>query len=246
MSERILSSVPPFLDGVYLGTNAIPDAYLVIDCPSGCFGKCERIALNHDLGSTLFDPMGKHRIVQSGINFAELTMGSERALGQLLHSVVEKTQPKALIMTQATSALLTSNDLEALCLRYGAELELPIVYLPPQTLEGDYVDGYEAFLEALVEALLPPASEPRAALEGVSLVGFLVHRLEEDQRADLEELRRLVEALQLPLRGILLDGSPMETLAEALKAEALIELPHAGQAARRIAERTGARVLEAA
>jgi nitrogenase molybdenum-iron protein alpha/beta subunit len=244
--------VPPFLDGVYLGINAVPDAYLLIDCPSGCFFKCERIALNHDLNSSLFDPLGRHRIVQSGINFEDLAMGSEAVLERIARRVRDGAKPPALFLTQSSPVVVTSNDMVTFAGSLAERLAIPVSYLPPRTMDGDYLDGFACFVEALSEvAEKRSGSRKRTAGAAgtdrgeVTLVGYFADRLEEDHVANLAELRRLVGLLGGNLAGVLCGGDSLQDLERAMEAPVLVELPYGGKAARRIADRTGARVVSA-
>src|SRR4051794_16163934 len=54
--------------GVYLATNAITDAYAVIDGPDCLFRKAEWVHGKHDFSSTLLDVFGNHRIVSTLVN----------------------------------------------------------------------------------------------------------------------------------------------------------------------------------
>jgi nitrogenase molybdenum-iron protein alpha/beta subunit len=244
MSQFALSSVPPFLDGVYLAVNAVPDLCLLIDCPSGCFFKCERIALNHDSTSTLFDPMGRHRLVQSGVDFGRLALGSEPALSELARRAVTELRPAAVLLTQASPLVVTSSDLDSFAQRASAELRVPVRYIAPQITEGDFLDGFERALEAVAEILVDRTEPPRVEA-GVALVGYFADRLEQDHRASLAELRRLLAALGLSCHGVMLDGTPLGELGAMLGAQTLLELPYAGSAARTIAARSGARIVQA-
>ncbi len=58
----------PFLIGVYLAINAIPDAYGIIDGPNCLFFKAEYIHGKHDIRSTLLDVLGHHRIAATTIH----------------------------------------------------------------------------------------------------------------------------------------------------------------------------------
>src|SRR5262245_56522452 len=62
----------PFLIGVYLATNAIPDAYTIVDGPDCLFFKSEYIHGKHDIGSTLLDVFDQHRIVLTNVNAANV------------------------------------------------------------------------------------------------------------------------------------------------------------------------------
>ena len=45
----------PFMHGLYLGINAVRDAYLLVDGPNCSFFKAEHIHGGHDFNSTLLD-----------------------------------------------------------------------------------------------------------------------------------------------------------------------------------------------
>ncbi len=241
MTASHLSTVPPFRDGLFLGVNAVPDIVLVVDGPEGCYFQSERVALNHDRTSTLLDPLGRHRVIQTEVDYGRLPLGTEAALEATIERVVEARSPALVLVTQATMVEVTGNDLEALVERVEARVSVPVRYVKPASLSGDYLDGYFSFLATLVEVLAP---ERVAAPGAVGVVGYFADRLEEDHRANLRELQRLVEALGLVYLGALCDGSDTSALARTLGAGILIELPHARGLARHVASRTGACVLE--
>ncbi len=249
MSSFALSTVPPFLDGVYLGINAVPDAWLLIDCPSGCFCKCERIALNHDLTSTLFDPMGEHRIVQSGVTFSDFAMGNEPLLARLMDQLTARGLPGAVFVAQASSVALASQDMSALTERLSRRADVPVIPIASETFEGDWIDGFERFGEAVVAALsaIRGGDHKGTGAPGknkVSIVGYLADRLEADHRANIDELRRLLEALGLELQTVLAGGAPLGDLGRLFDSSLLLAFPYAGSTARRVAAESGAEVLE--
>lgn len=241
MTPSHLPSVPPFRDGVYLGVNAVPDVALVVDCPEGCYFQAERVGLNHDLTSTLLDPLGRHRLVQTEVDYGRLPLGTERHLEATLDRVVAKLSPALVLVAQATMVEVTGNDLDALAARAEERLGVPVRHVRGDSLRGDFLDGYAAFLGVLADVLAPRQVE---APDAVGLIGYFPDRLEEDHRANLRELTRLVEALGVPCTGALCDGGDTRSLARVLGAGTLIGLPHGRGLARRVARRTGARVLE--
>jgi nitrogenase molybdenum-iron protein alpha/beta subunit len=112
-----------------------------------------------------------------------------------------------------------------------------------QAIKGDWLDGYSDTLATLARSLVLPPGDPVAG--SAAIIGLLVHRLEGDCLADVAEVRRLVEGTGLDVRSVWLDGvSPVAQLAEAGRAELLVALPSGVRAARALAARTGARVIE--
>jgi len=231
------------MDGVYLGVNAVPDIRLVVDCPHGCFFKCERIALNHDLTSDLFDPLGRHRIVQTGIEFSKLPFGTEDIVEQMTRRLLDKEDTSMVFLTQASMVLVTSNDLEGLAQRLEDDLAVPVVYLPPDPFDGDYLDGFDRFLSILADRLVHGIEGPPDD-DAVVIVGYFPDRLEEDHLANIGELKSLIEALGLQCSGVLCNGESTTAMREACRAGTVVSLPYGRAAARIVAEATGADVID--
>ncbi len=237
-----LPIVPPFLDGLYLGVNAVRDAWLVVNAPSGCFFKFERIALNHDLNSTLFHPLALHRIAQTGIDYPDLVMGTEARVRDVVRRVVEVASPPMVFLTETSMVQVTSSDLAAVAEELRLTMNIPVVYVRPNLFHGDYLDGYEAFLDALASVV----EDHHCGLDedALAIVGYLFDRNEEDHRANVAELRRFAHALGFREAFIWLDGTDLQNLMRVKAAGTLLALPHGRKAARTIASKTGARLIE--
>ncbi len=240
-----LSSVPSFLEGMYLALNAVPDVRLILDAPVGCLFKSERLGLNHDLCSTLFDPLGSHRVVPTIEHPQQLVSGTEATLRGMIRKVVEASRPSVLFLSEVTAVLLTGNDGHAIAADMTRECGVPVAYIRPENLEGDFLEGFEAFLGRLADVIVSGPLTGGLARGSVALLGYMPDRLEEDHQANRRELVRLVEALGLDCACLWLDGSNTATLAQVARAETLVAFPLGRGVARRIAERTGARVVEA-
>jgi nitrogenase molybdenum-iron protein alpha/beta subunit len=78
----------------------------------------------------------------------------------------------------------------------------------------------------------------------VAVVGNFLDRNEGDHLGNLAEMRRVTDALGLKLVSTWLDGSPTTELRQVAQAGTIISLPYARRAARHIADKTGARVVE--
>jgi nitrogenase molybdenum-iron protein alpha/beta subunit len=78
----------------------------------------------------------------------------------------------------------------------------------------------------------------------VAIVGHLMDRTEQDHRANVAELRRVLGALDLEVSSVWLEGEPFDRLSAAKDAGTIIALPLGRKAARTLAARTGADVLD--
>ncbi len=239
-----MSSVPSFLEGIYLALNAVPDVRLILDAPIGCLYKSERVGLNHDLCSTLFDPLGSHRVVPTIEHPQQLVSGTEATLRAKIRKVAETSRPSVLFLSEVTAVLLTGNDGDAIAADMTRECGVPVAYIRPENLEGDFLEGYEACAGRLADVLVSGPSAGGLTPRSVAVMGYLPDRLEEDHRANRREIAGLIEALGLECVAFWLDGSPTRALAAVARAETLVAFPLGKEAARRIAHRTGARVIE--
>lgn len=237
-----LPVTPPFLDGLYLGINAVPDAWLVVDAPAGCYFKLERIALNHDLNSTLFHPLARHRIAQTGIDYPDLVMGTEQKVRDIVRRVVQVASPPMVFLTETSVTQVTSNDLSGVAEDLARELERPVVFIRPDLFNGDYLDGYEAFLNVLAKQVR--AMSGQLEPDVLAVVGYLFDRNEEDHHANTSEMKRMALAMGYREVVIWLDGSDIASLMRVGSAATLVALPCGQKAARLIAKQTGARVVE--
>lgn len=238
-----MSSVPSFLEGVYIGLNAVPDTRLILDAPVGCNFKSERVGMNHDFHSTLFHPLGLHRVITTVEHPQQLISGTLDTLREKAIRIMELSRPSVLFISEVTALWLEGNEVEVIARDLTEDLGIPVVYVKPDILGGDFLDGFETFLARLTEALPlePPAKGPVPNLVGI--VGYMPDRLEGDHRANVAVLRDLVRAAGLEPGPVLLDGSDVADLTGIAHASILLELPLSGGCATALAARTGARVI---
>ncbi|MBI5881801.1 MAG: hypothetical protein HZB91_01655 [Elusimicrobia bacterium] len=108
---------------------------------------------------------------------------------------------------------------------------------------ADWLDGYDAALEALVKGLDLSGAKPRAGC--VALVGHLMDRNEGDGLGNALELERMLVALAGKKPCLWLSGKPCAALSEARHAEAVVSLPHGRKAGAALARKLKVRLIEA-
>lgn len=108
---------------------------------------------------------------------------------------------------------------------------------------GDWVDGHAAALAALADVM--PLGAGPARREVVAVVGICVDRREGDREGDLAEVARILNALGLEVCDPWPSLVGVERLSRVARAGTLVALPYGREAARRLANRTGATFLEA-
>jgi len=89
----------PYQLGVYLAVNAVPDACLVVDGLNCALPKADLLAGNHDLNSTLFSPLGRHRLVATMTGPLPQQDNPDRKLSKLLQAAADTGGFGAVLVT---------------------------------------------------------------------------------------------------------------------------------------------------
>ncbi|MDI7268151.1 MAG: nitrogenase component 1 [Myxococcota bacterium] len=229
----------PYLIGVCLAANAVRDVWLVVDGPDCSHFKGQFIFGKHDWRSTLYRVDGRHRIVFTGTNAQNVTGNRDR--------LIARTIRKAMV-DEAGAVLLTSMPL---CGITGAQYDRivdgigaakPVVEIPGHSLRGDWLDGFAETLHAIARQKALPRSKRRKG--AIALVGYLMDRNEGDHAGNVAELARLLAALGLDLVSVWPGGGSWADLDRVARAGTIVSLPFGRAAARALAEKTGARLIE--
>jgi len=231
----------PYLIGVYLAINALPDAYLYVDGPDCAFYKAQFIYGKHDQNSTLVDGEGNHRIRMSDVTVNRVVVDRTPLLKTSIKEISSELNCSVVLLTSMPMATITGTQYDLLVRDLQPDLDKPLVEIPALSLSGDWLDGYGETMAALAEAI-PCTGSPEPGK--VAIVGNFMDRNERDHLANIDELERMVRGLGLDPVSIWLSGRPLAHLSRVGEAETIISLPHGRKAARILAERTGARVIE--
>jgi hypothetical protein len=232
----------PYLHGVYLAVNAVPDLHLIVDAPQCAFSKAEQIFGTHDLMSTLVDTSSRHRIAHTRLHVDNIIEANKEGFVSLLRRMVAAPWVKAILYTSFPMASLIGSPYPNWCAEVpGIEGKL-VAEVPGRSLEADWLAGYRDTLRVLAEVIPLPPAAPDPSM--VAVVGYFMDRNEEDHHGNLRELRRLLAGLSLDLCSVWLGGEPIEQLARVAEAGVILAFPHGRAAAAALARRTGARVIE--
>lgn len=234
----------PYLIGTYLGVNAVPDVALLVDGPDCLFFKAEYVQGTHDVHAALLDPAGRHRVVHTLADTVNVVLDRESRIRDLIARVGAQPDVAAVLVSALPMASITGSQYDRLAREVAVELGKPVLDVPARSLQTDWLDGYAEVLAALARGL--PLDAGPATPGAVALVGPLVHRAEGDAMADARELVRLCEAdLGLDVVSVWPSCRPVAHLARAGRASVVVSLPAGRKAARLLARRTGAALVEA-
>lgn len=231
-----------YLIGVYLGLNALRDAYMLVEGPDCAYMKAQYIHGNHDWCSTLTSVSGYHRLANTALHPAKMTASRERPVRELMLGLAGHEAVGGLLVSSLPMAFITGADYQRICREVREATGTEVIHVQGLSLRGDWLDGYAEVLKAFAHQLELPSRRPDP--RSVAVVGYLYDRNEEDHRANLRELQGLCAALDLDLVSVWLAGQNFAELARVAEAGTILSLPYGRAAARQLARRTGAQVIE--
>lgn len=230
----------PFNLGVLFAVNAIRDAALVLDGPGCAFYRAMVLHGRHDWTSSLLSCEGRHRLQYTGVSANSIAADGERLIREALRAVAAWQESGAVLLSSLPMCTLAGTDYARL-LREEAR-DKPAALVPGSSLSGDWLDGYDAALAALAENAELAGRAP--AKDRVALIGYFMDRGEGDHRANLAELARLLGGLGLECAAIWPSGGSYAELLKARRAGLVVSLPYGRRAARVLAARLGAPLVE--
>ena len=242
--SRTLRCNLPGSIGQLLAVNAVPDLALLLDGPSCGFHKGELIAGNHDLTSTLLDAAGDHRICTTDADVFNIARDRRELIAGRIDALRRHPDAGLVLVSALPMASVVGVQYDALIDGLApAAGAAPVHRVEIEPFAADWLEGYAAVLEVLAREVDLPVATPSAGRAVV--VGALMDRNEEDRRADLHELTDLLSGVGLD-DCVFLPGSGgfAGDLRRVAGAGVVISLPYGRAAARTLAGRLGATLVE--
>jgi len=235
---------PTFVDGVLVSGASIADAVVVYSAATCVNEHVYKTLRAHDHGESLSGSRGQPRLVTTFADYVVAPAGAGRAVEQAVRKVVEDLKPGAIVLAELSRITIAGEDLPGLGRVLADQTKTPVLVARSRTLERDYTDAYRSVIEALA-AQLPDSAFAGGPEDGkVAIVGYFFERSEGDQIGNVAAMTDLVRVLGLVPVAPWLSGAPFSALCEAARASVIAALPLGRRAARTIAERSGARVLD--
>lgn len=232
----------PYMMGVYMVINAIRDGVLLVDGPDCAHYKGHLLAGKHDLLSTLYPPGGMDRILYTGPGLDGLAADRTEDIRERLVRAAREEGIGLVLATSLPACGIAGMDYPAIVRDVDSSVGCPVLHLPGESLKGDWLRGYGATLEVIARIL--PLAGTGMREEAVAVVGMVMDRTEGDHLGNIAEMQRLLGGLDLDLVCTWPEGGGVEGLARVAEAGCIVSLPAGRVAARILAERTGARLVE--
>ena len=231
-----------FTIGVYVAINALRDAYCIVDGPDCAHLKTQFLQGNHDWLADLTSVTGVHRIANTDLHPWKMVLDRDEAVEGFLRQMASFEGAAAVLITSLPMATITGLDYDRVTRKVALETGKVVASVPSASLTGDWLDGYAATLKTLARVVNLDGARPQPG--SVAVVGYLLDRHEGDHRANLAEMRRLLEGLGLRLVSVWLSGGSVADLGEVRHASAIISLPYGREAATILASRLGLPLIE--
>ncbi|MDD2804914.1 MAG: nitrogenase component 1 [Elusimicrobiales bacterium] len=228
----------PYLMGYFLAANAVSDLCAVVDGLYCVMSKAYMIA-NHDLFSTLLSGDGEHRAVCTTFSPHSPHKNPDKRLAAALAGMAGSGRFGAIAVTGLPFCRLAGMDYQGLAASVSASV--PVAGVPALSMEADWLDGYDGTLAALAGVLPLTGKKSR---KKVAVCGYFPDRNEFDHAANLKEMKRLLGLAGLELVSVWPSGGDCAGLSRAGEAGLVVSLPYGRKAARVLARRTGAKLLE--
>ncbi len=242
MEEAALPINYSYIIGLYLAVNAIPDLYLYVDGPDCATFKAEFIYGRHDLNSTLLNCSGPDRIVRPrNLDVTSIVHDRSEKIRRIIHETCALPEAGGLMYVSMPMATITATQYDSIVRDMGRKLSKPIFEVPSLSLSSDWLDGYAQAMKSLASNL-DLNGDPGPAR--VAVIGYMMDRNEKDHTSNITQIENMLRGLSLDPVSIWLSGRPLSHLRRAGSAGVIISLPHAREAARIIASRTGAKLIE--
>jgi nitrogenase molybdenum-iron protein alpha/beta subunit len=235
----------PYMVGVYLAVNALPDVYLLTDGPDCLFFKAEYVHGAQDFHSTLLDVKGRHRVAHTLADINNVVLDREVHITEMARRLVRQPEAGMVLITAMPMASITGTQYDRIARELAIETGKNVAEVPAKSLQADWIDGYGQVLAAIAREI-PLADDVERDPRTVAVIGPLVDRTEADRLADLKEIKHILEdGLGLKVCSIWPSNVPVAELASVAQAGTIISLPYGTRAAKILKRRTGATLIDA-
>ncbi len=208
---------PSYLDGAYLALNAQPGLRAFVDAPRCEVNRADKITTLHDRMSDLLG-MGPYdlsrRLFTGTWRFGLDIQGPDEAIARTLKHLAGADPHSPILLFRGHLSLLINTDLDGVALEsLDTEKTPPLISVAHHSLDDDWLTGYRAVHDAVLDWMLrnasptPPAGPPRPLIGGFGLL-----RREGDEHGNVDEVLRLWRALGLETDPIWpFSGGPLDS-----------------------------------
>lgn len=243
MSEFDNKNLPiTYLVWVLMWVNAIKDSYLWVDSPDCFFFKNDFMQWNHDITSELRKSDWNHKILATIADSDNVVWDRKSKFVSTLHNMAEKDFVKQVFTSSMPMSQIIWTDYDWVINEVKETIDKPIFNIPSRSMTDCWLDWYSDLLFSLSKNIDIAWAKPEK--ENVAIIWNLFDRWEGDCIWNVQELKRIFEAMWLNVVSIWLDWWNYDDIIKVKDAWTIISLPYWRKAAKKIAKRLNADLLE--
>jgi nitrogenase molybdenum-iron protein alpha/beta subunit len=193
--------------------NGIRHVAPVIHGPKGC---TYSVASNYKMGSCEYRGVPFEPTSCTAQNEADVVYGGEGKLLEAIREADRRYHPDLIVVLSCCCSGIIGDDVETIAQIASEEVEADVLAIRSEGFGGDFRSGYEDAFRALMD-LMEPRREIRRGT--INIIGARQGPTYTEWTEDLDELRRLVQALGIEISGVLCGGCTMEQIRRAPSAE---------------------------
>jgi len=232
-----------YLVWVLLWINAIKDSYLWVDSPDCFFFKNDYIQWNHDITSLLRREDWNHKILSTIADADNVVDNRNNKFVSTLKQMSEKDFVKQVFVSSMPMSQVVWTDYDWIIAEVKENINKPIFNIPSRSMTSCWIDWYTDLLFSLAKNI--DISWWKVEKDNVAIVWNLFDRGEWDCIWNIKELRRIIEEwLWLNVVSIWLDWWNFEEILKVKDAWTIISLPYWRKAAKKIAKKLKADLIE--
>jgi len=221
----------PFLVWVFMWVNAIDDVALYVDWPDCNFYRVDMLYKTHDLWSTLKKPSIDTRLYFSWVMPNKMITWYDDKIEHKLKFIEKNDSFKMWIITSMPVTSL-------LWIQYNSifsDFKKPFIYVPSYT-DKFRIDWYNILLKELSKNVELNTTKEKKK-NNISLIWYLFDRNEWDCLWNINEIKRLLNALWVTINTIWLNGWSYDSLSEVENSELIVSLPYWKYASKTLSKR---------
>lgn len=193
--------------------NGIRHMAPVIHGPKGC---TYSVAANYKMGGCEYRGVPLEPTACTAQNEADVVYGGE---GKLLEAVKEadrRYNPELIVILSCCCSGITGDDVETVAEVAARQVRAEVIAVRSEGFGGDFRSGYEDAFRVLMGLMEPR----REVLPGsVNIIGARQGPTYTEWVEDLDEIKRLVQAIGARINGVLCGGCTLEEIRRAPSAQ---------------------------
>ena len=202
--------------GAYCAAYGIKDSIIVLHTPSGCQRRILYLWSMHD-NSNNFKATLSTNLIDKDVVF-----GTENKLVAFVEDTCTRYDGKVVFILTSCAPEIVGIDYN-LVVPQVKNSSKKIIPINSPGFRGDF---YEGFIDAILETVKSLPIHKEKYSDRVNIVGYMFSRYEEDENGNIEELKKILDKLDLKVNAVFFSGDTYRDLEKFSQAKYNIIFPY--------------------